>query len=876
MRQVLMTSSGAIVARMPRPGIDPGTVLVRVRYSLISTGTELAALKGTGSSATAADVPARTQVALTYLGKAIRNPSLAARRVTSIARRVVRNALERPPEPAVAVLDLSQIRWERAGCLEFDSSNGVRLVSDTSAFGYQAMSQPIEVMDGKVPIIEIEGEVLEGNLGIGLLDASRSAWLGSRTYSRGAFEDRLIFDPKGSGRITVVIANAGDVASAKIHLRRVSVLMAPPTDRDLPQSELDAQGWNVGYSAVGEIVDIGAGVSDLAVGDLVACAGAGRANHADYVAVPRNLVCKLPRGCDMKAAATTTVGSIALQGVRRAAPALGETVAVLGLGLIGQITAQMLRANGCRVLGMELDAARVARARESGIDAAASTVDEFNRLVRDLTGGRGVDRVLITAATKSDSVINLAMEAVRAKGVVVIVGDVGLNVARDKFYRKEVDLLMSTSYGPGRYDNAYELEGRDYPFAYVRWTLNRNMAAYLDLVAAGHVRIDRLIDRVVPIASAPEAYKELATSTTAPLAVLLEYPDDTRDLPEPADAPRISIRGFRKPPNGVIRYALVGAGAFGTSMLVPAMARRKDRFFLRGIVSRSTVTASNFARANQVEILATELDAVLDDPDIDLVVIATRHHEHADQALRALAAGKHVFVEKPLALSWDELDRIATWHRGRASPPLLMVGFNRRYSPAMQALGEALAGRRGPLVVNYRLNGGYIPLDSWVQGEQGGGRNIGEACHMYDLFRCLAGAPVNSISASAIDPGRLPYLRNDNFTATCTYGDGTLATLTYVALGPKSGLPKERVEVYCDGEAYVLDDYRSLTRASDGVALWQSDTVDKGHHEELSRFGDAIAAGGGAPISFDDLMETSAVALHVEDLLGGRQTAEET
>jgi predicted dehydrogenase len=270
-------------------------------------------------------------------------------------------------------------------------------------------------------------------------------------------------------------------------------------------------------------------------------------------------------------------------------------------------------------------------------------------------------------------------------------------------------------------------------------------------------------------------------------------------------------------------------------------------------------------------VLASDLQTVLDDPDFHLVVIATRHDDHADQVVRSLKAGKHVFVEKPLALSWDELDRVVGAYEALdAAAPLLMVGFNRRFSPALQKVRELVAGRRAPLVVQYRLNAGYIPLDHWVHGAQGGGRNVGEACHMYDVFRFLAGSPVRSVAATAIDPGTLPYARSDNFAATIAYEDGTLASLVYTALGPKSGLGKEHITVFCDGDAFVVDDFKKLTRASDGSVLWQESEADKGHFEELSRFGDAISSAHEAPISFEEIIETSAVALQVEDLLYGR------
>jgi predicted dehydrogenase len=400
------------------------------------------------------------------------------------------------------------------------------------------------------------------------------------------------------------------------------------------------------------------------------------------------------------------------------------------------------------------------------------------------------------------------------------------------------------------------------------------MQAYLDLIARGRIDIQPLIDRVITIDEAPAAYRALADAEgDLPLGVLIRYPDDMRALPEPADSTRIVIRGHRKAAGQPLNYALVGVGAFGTGMLVPQMKKRRDRFFLKAVVSRNASQGGNFARDNQVEIWTSDLADVLRDPSIALVVVATRHHQHAEQVVRALEAGKHVFVEKPLALTWDELERVETVYRGLAAPPLVMVGFNRRFSPAVTAIKAAVARRRAPLMLEYRLNGGYIALDHWVHGLEGGGRNIGEACHIYDVFRALTGAPVRSVTAASIDPGTLPYRRDDNFSATITYQDGSLAHLLYSALGPKVGLPKERLEVFCDGEAYVIDDYKRLVKTSDGAVLWQSGEADKGHAEELARFGDAIAAGDDSPIPFDELIETSAVALQVQDLLHGRSEA---
>jgi predicted dehydrogenase/threonine dehydrogenase-like Zn-dependent dehydrogenase len=878
MRQILLNSRGAVVARVPRPAVDRGAVLVRVHYSLISVGTEIAPLRSVAAAAPDSSSVERgieyARLARHYLRASVRDPRKALDRVTKITRRQVQRLRAVRPVPVTPTVAVGEVVWALASqSAEFTNDDGaVRLVTDDTAAGYQIMSQAIGVPEGQVPVVRVQGSVEQGAIAIGLLNDAKDKWLGTRVYESGPFEDTLIFDPAGSREMSIVVTTAGAAGRSRVTLGTVDVGMAPPTIGGLPLSELDAQGWNTGYSAAGEIVAVGEGITDLAAGDLVACAGAGQANHADFVSVKRNLVSRIPPGCPVSLAASTTVGAIALQGVRRAAPQLGERVCVLGLGLIGQITAQLLRAAGCDVIGLDLDPRRVERATALGMAHGASDDEVLKGLVRDVTGGRGADRTLITAATKSSAVVNLAMEITRAKGVVVLVGDVGLKIEREVFYRKEIDLLMSTSYGPGRYDPSYEVDGHDYPFGYVRWTENRNMQAYLDLIARGRIDIQPLIDKVVSVDDAPAAYRTLAAAVgELPLGVLIRYPDDTRDLPEPADSTHIVVRGHRTAPaQPLVRYALVGAGAFGTAMLVPQMKKRRDRFFLKAVVSRNAVQGGNFARENQVELFTSELDDVLRDPSIDLVVIATRHHEHADQVVRALDAGKHVFVEKPLALTWQDLQRVTEAHARRAADSHLLVGFNRRFSPALAAARDLVGRRRAPLVIEYRLNGGYIPLDSWVHGPQGGGRNIGEACHMYDVFRFLTGASATSIAAHAIDPGDLPYRRDDNFSATITYADGSLAHLMYTALGPKTGLGKERIEIFCDGEALVVDDYKRLVRGSDGAVLWQSGEADKGHFEELSRFGDAIASGGEPPITFDELVETSAVALHVQDLLFGR------
>jgi predicted dehydrogenase/threonine dehydrogenase-like Zn-dependent dehydrogenase len=871
MRQILLNGAGARVARMPRPAAEPGAVLVKVHYSLVSVGTEIAPLRSSLIDA-ASDRPplergaAYVTVATRYFRAALRDPEKAAVRLREIAARELSRL--RPSRKSVPIA-IGGRRWSAANPAAVLSRTGdaLTIVTDDSTGGYQAVSDAIPIPANASPAVRLQGTVDRGAVAVGVLDGTEQRWLASRTYHAGPIDDALVVEPAGSRAMTLVISTAGAPPPSQVTLVGVDVVMAPD-DGGRGASDLNDKGWNVGYSAMGEVVAVGDGITDVAVGDLVACAGAGQANHADYVLVRRNLVCRVPQGCAPIAAASATVGAIALQGVRRAAPQLGEVACVLGLGLIGQLTAQLLKAAGCQVIGLDPSPERVERARSLGLDAGASDPESVQRLVRDATGGRGADCTVMTAATKSDAVINLAMETTRAKGRAVIVGDIGLRAERAVFYRKEIDLLMSTSYGPGRYDRHYEDEGIDYPYAYVRWTMNRNMEAYLDLIARGSLKVEPLIDRIVSIEEAPQVYETLAKSEgVLPLGVVIRYPSDT--LTQGADQTRIVIRGHRPVPSGPIKWALVGAGSFGTSMLVPQFQRHAQDFFLHAVVSRNGSRGGNFARENRIPVFTSQLDDVLSDAEIGLVVIATRHSDHASQVVRALEAGKHVFVEKPLCLNWTELEAIVTAYERLDPKPILMVGFNRRFSPALAKVRELMSAGRAPLMIDYRLNAGYIPLDHWVHGPEGGGRNIGEACHMYDVFRSLAGAAVRTVSAQPIDPHGGAYLRNDNFSATASYQDGTVATLTYTAMGPKA-LGKERIEIFGDGEAYVVEDFKRLVKGSDGATLWEAREPDKGHAAEIGLVAQALRTGV-PPIPFDELIETTALSLYVEDLLVGRE-----
>lgn len=624
-----------------------------------------------------------------------------------------------------------------------------------------------------------------------------------------------------------------------------------------------AAGSPTGYSAAGTIVAIGAQVGGFAVGDRVGCAGAGIANHAEVIDVPVNLAVRIPDALDFASASTVTLGAIALQGIRRANPTLGDSVLVVGLGLLGQLTVQMLRANGCSVLALDPDGDRRALAMKCGATAvldpaAGGHVDQIIRL----TYGVGADAVIITAAGSSDEIVSDAFKASRRKGRVVLVGDVGLGLKRADFYSKEIDFLISSSYGPGRYDPYYEEEGQDYPIAHVRWTENRNMGAYLDLLALGKVQLEVLQPRVFQLANAAAAYGALTSTGDRALLSLLAYPQESHGEDRVVQVTRrTSAR------TGLVRVGLVGAGGFAQGMHLPNLQRLRDVFEIRAIASRTGANAKAVAQQYRADYATTDYEVILNDPDVDLVIISTRHNLHGDMAIRAIERGKHVLVEKPLALTEPELESIERFYASAGeSAPILMTGYNRRFSPAIRAVLAALSGRSSPLIVNYRMNAGHVPGDHWVHGPAGGGRNLGEACHIYDLFSSLSTSMPTCVQAQSIVPSSRHWRRNDNFVATISYEDGSICTLTYTALGDKS-FPKERMEVFCDGMVISLDDYRSVEISGRRMKGWSSAAVQKGQYEELVVLGSVIKSGGRWPISLEDQLSVARVALRVEALI---------
>lgn len=623
-----------------------------------------------------------------------------------------------------------------------------------------------------------------------------------------------------------------------------------------------------GYSAAGTVLAVGIGIEDIQVGDRVACAGAQCAHHAEIIRVPRNLTVPIPDNLDFDLACTVTLGAIALQGIRRAQPTLGEVFVVLGLGILGQLTAQMLKVNGCKVIGIDLDRQRINIAKQLGMDIGIHPEDGDNieQVVR-LTDGIGADGVIITAATPSDEVVSTAFKMCRKKGRVVLVGDVGLNLNRADFYQKELDFFISTSYGPGRYDNQYEEKGLDYPVGYVRWTENRNMAEYLRLVANGQVALKPLITATYPVDQVTTAFESLEKEGEKPLMVLLTYPDrqDSKRLLRVIPNPTAKAAG-----SNLIRVALVGAGGFAKEMHLPNLKELASRYHLQAVVSRTGHNAKETAQQFGANYATTDYQQVLEDPEVDAVIITTRHHLHARMAMMALKANKHVLVEKPLALNSEEVTEIKAFfeQENGKSLPVLLTGFNRRFSLYARRIYELVQERSNPMILNYRMNAGYIPLDHWVHTEEGGGRNRGEACHIYDLFTYLTNSKVVKIDAQAIRPTTRHYSHNDNFVATMTFEDGSVATLTYTALGTKE-YPKEQLEVFVDGQVLVLEDYKRLYIKGSKAKGLETKIIDKGQKQELKAFADAIQITGEWPIPLWQQVQVTEIALAVESKLSG-------
>ncbi len=615
------------------------------------------------------------------------------------------------------------------------------------------------------------------------------------------------------------------------------------------------QPMGLGYSSAGTIVEVGEGLQGFQVGDRVACAGGGYAVHAEYAVVPQNLLARLPDAVDFESAAFTTLGAIALHGFRLAHPQVGESVAVIGLGLLGLLACGIAAAAGCRVFGVDLAAERVALAAQFGAQAVLRA--EAESAASAFTRGRGFDVALICADARSNDPIELAGLLARDRGQVVAVGAVGLEIPRKLFYAKELTFQVSRSYGPGRYDPAYEEGGQDYPPGYVRWSEGRNLEAIVDLLASGRLDVRPLISHRFPIEQGAGAYELITGKRGEPfLGVLLTYPGAGEAL-----APqRVELAASAPSPlSGRPVVGVLGAGNYASAVFLPAV-QQTGGVELAGVASASGLSARHAAQKYGFRFATADENEILDDPQVNVVALLTRHNQHARQALRALRSGKHVYCEKPLAITAAELDEIEAALQ-ESGAPLLAVGFNRRFAPLAKALKAALARRSEPLVAHYRVNAGALPLTHWTQDPAvGGGRIIGEACHFIDFLTFLAGAPPVRVEAQALPD--LGVYRRDNAVITLTFPDGSIGTLAYLANGDKS-VAKERLEVFCGGMVAVLDDFRRLEVTTGGRRRATSSPLgqDKGHRAAWAHFLDCVRAGGPPPIPYAELIAVSRVAI---------------
>jgi threonine dehydrogenase-like Zn-dependent dehydrogenase/predicted dehydrogenase len=670
----------------------------------------------------------------------------------------------------------------------------------------------------------------------------------------------------GTERMLVEFGRAGLVAKARQQPDKVRTVLdklrtdGPGPTLDALRTRLD-QPLALGYCHVGVVAEVGEGVTAFAPGDRVVSNG----RHAEFVVVPVNLCARVPDAVPDERAAFTVLAAVALQGIRLVQPTLGESVAVAGLGLIGLAAVQLLRACGCRVIGIDFDRDRLDLAKQFGAEVAdLSAGQDPVAAAREFSRGRGVDAVLIAASTRSSEPVHQAAGMCRQRGRVVLVGVTGLELSRDDFYRKELTFQVSSSYGPGRYDPVYEEKGQDYPFGFVRWTEQRNFEAVLDMMADGRFDPSPFVSHRFPIDEAARAY-DLVAGDDPSLGILLEYP--APDAAPPArTVPLARPDAGGRAGSGSVAVSFVGAGNYATAILVDAFKRAGAS--LRYTVSGSGVSGLHAGRRFGFAGTTTDPDEVFGDAGTTAVVVATRHDTHAQLAVRALRAGKPVFVEKPLCLTLAELEEIDAAYRERAgvAPPLLAVGFNRRFAPHVVRLKALIDGVRGPKSFVMTVNAGAIPADHWTQDETvGGGRILGEGCHFVDLLRFLAGVPITGFELA-----RMAAATRDTATIQLAFADGSIGSIHYFANGSKR-FPKERLEVFAGGRVLQLDNYRRLVGFGwpgfTSMRLWRQ---DKGQRACAAAFVRAVLAGDASPIPFDEIVEVSRVSIELARAAGRR------
>lgn len=614
----------------------------------------------------------------------------------------------------------------------------------------------------------------------------------------------------------------------------------------------------LGYSSAGIVVE--SGTDDFKAGDGVACAG--YAHHAELVLVPKNLAARIPEGVSFDQASMTTIGAIAMQGVRQAGVHIGDSVAVIGLGLIGLISVQLLKANGCKVVGLDVSDTNFDLARKFGCDLCLPSDHASVRAVMGFTNGYGADSVIITAGTKSNEPIELGIEFARKRARVVVVGAVGMNIPRSPFYEKELDIRISCSYGPGRYDRQYEENGLDYPIGYVRWTERRNMEAVLDLLAQRRIDFSSLITHRILLENGAEAY-DIVTGKSKQrfLGILIEYPQNSELAQEPRSL-RISEKTSQKGDSNVT-VGFIGAGNFAQSYLIPFAGASNVR--LKEVVTRVPANAMAAAKKFGFEYFSTLAGEILNDKEVNTVFIATHHKNHAELVVAALEQGKNVFVEKPLAINHQQLEVLLNAHERlpQAGAPLLMVGFNRRFSKVFANIKEFFENRTEPMVVNYRVHAGPVAQKHWLADESQGGRIVGEVCHFIDVMQFLTQADPVRVSAEKADsPDKLGV--NRNVIASVKFSDGSLGVVEYLANGASS-VPKEYCEVFCQGRTAVMDNFRQVLlydgRSSKKIRF----DGKKGHKEEVTAFLSCVKSGAKLPITFESMYKTTLTTLRIEE-----------
>ena len=623
----------------------------------------------------------------------------------------------------------------------------------------------------------------------------------------------------------------------------------------------------IGYSSSGIVIDVGDDIDDINIGDRVACAGSQGSFHAEQIKISRNLAVKIPSNVSFEDSATISLGAISLQGVRRLNPTIGESVTVIGLGVLGQITIQILKACGCKVIAIDLDENRLALAKELGADKVLNPAnDDDISKIKLMTDGYGVDAVIITASSTSDEVISSAFNMCRKKAKVILVGDVGLNLKRSDFYAKELDFLISSSYGPGRYDDSYEEKNIDYPLPYVRWTQNRNMAEFLNLISEDKININSLISATYKIDNAKEAYNDIQNKSPKPLLVLIKYDQAVKKIDKIVINNQKKLNSVEK-----INLSIAGTGSFAKGVHLPNISLLNNTFHINGIMSRSAHNANSVMKQYGASFCSTDYNEILIDKNTDSVLISTRHDSHLEMTINALKAGKNVLVEKPLSLNKEGLDQIKDFYKKDSDidKPILMVGYNRRFAPHITKIKEIILKTNQPCIINYEMNAGYVQKDSWIHGKEGGGRNIGEACHIYDLFNYLMGCEYESLNVKYINSENNYYYSSDNFHVSINYQNGSVANLTYTSMGSPSS-QKETMKIFTEGQTIVMNDYNELILYEKSTKIYKTNQ-NKGHKEELIAFANGIKSNEW-PIALWDLLQSSEISFKIEQLLAKKNS----